>query len=50
MSEQFLFFFQSASLFTLCMIRKCDSGTYSTAMTIITIALMLASFLFAFPA
>ncbi|MCL6584482.1 MAG: hypothetical protein K6U11_12690 [bacterium] len=47
MNKNFLFFFQSASLFTLCMIRKCEWSAYSLTLAIITIALMILSFLVA---
>lgn len=46
MSKHFLFFYQSASLFTLCIIRKCDWSTYSITLAIITITLMIVSFIF----
>ncbi|MEW5802753.1 MAG: hypothetical protein AB1847_11695 [bacterium] len=45
MNKNFLFFFQSASVFTLCMIRKCDRSTYSLTLTVITVALMVLGFL-----
>ena len=47
MDKHFLFFYQSASLFTLCIIRKCEWGVYPLTLTIITIALMVLSFLVA---
>ena len=47
MNKNFLFFYQSASIFTLCMIRKCEWSAYSLTLTVITVTLMILSLIFA---